>query len=185
MTEPIPNQPSKPSVTTIHPSHSTSTVPITKKTPSKISWTGHRGVRETASGASTNVGGEVGAGESTTTPRRQSSPGSSGMRALLFSRLRFAGYRPTGQYRASHYARRMPGQGELGDGWVTELLQVGGSSIYFRRSTHTDGVPFVHLHGFAISGAYLLPTARALTARGVNVVPDLPGYGRSERREHV
>ena len=79
----------------------------------------------------------------------------------------------------------MPGQGELGDGWVTERLQVGGSSIYCRRSTHEDGVPLVHLHGFAISGAYLLPTARALAERGVNVVPDLPGYGRSERREHV
>ena len=79
----------------------------------------------------------------------------------------------------------MPGHGELGDGWVTERLQVGGSSIYCRRSTHEDGLPLVHLHGFAISGAYLLPTARALVERGVNVVPDLPGYGRSERREHV
>ena len=68
---------------------------------------------------------------------------------------------------------------------MTERLQVGGSSIYCRRSTHEDGVPLVHLHGFAISGAYMLPTARALARRGVNVVPDLPGYGRSERREHV
>ena len=30
-----------------------------------------------------------------------------------------------------------------------------------------------------------MPTARALAERGVNVVPDLPGYGRSERRERV
>lgn len=30
-----------------------------------------------------------------------------------------------------------------------------------------------------------MPTARALAARRVNVVPDLPGYGRSERRDHV
>ena len=79
----------------------------------------------------------------------------------------------------------MPGHGELGDGWVTERLQVGGSSIYYRRSTHEDGVPVLHLHGFAISGTYLMPTARALAERGVNVVPDLPGYGRSERHEHV
>ena len=61
-------------------------------------------------------------------------------------------------------------------------VQVGGS-VYCRRSTHGDGVPLVHIHGFAISGAYLMPTARALAARGVNVVPDLPGYGRSERRD--
>ena len=30
-----------------------------------------------------------------------------------------------------------------------------------------------------------MPTARALATRGVNVVPDLPGYGRSERRDRV
>ena len=68
---------------------------------------------------------------------------------------------------------------------MDEQLQVGGTSVYLRRSTDGDGVPLVHLHGFAISGAYLMPTARALAARGVNVVPDLPGYGRSERRERV
>ena len=30
-----------------------------------------------------------------------------------------------------------------------------------------------------------MPTARVLARRWVNVVPDLPGYGRSERRDHV
>ena len=46
-------------------------------------------------------------------------------------------------------------------------------------------MPVVHIHGFAISGAYLMPTARVLAGRWVNVVPDLPGYGRSERRDRV
>lgn len=68
---------------------------------------------------------------------------------------------------------------------MTETLLAGGSSVYCRRSIHEDGVPLVHIHGFAISGAYLMPTARVLAARGVNIVPDLPGYGRSERRERV
>ena len=71
------------------------------------------------------------------------------------------------------------------DGWVTERLQVEGRSLFIRRSTEGDGVPVVHIHGFAISGAYLMPTARALAGRWVNVVPDLPGYGRSERRAQV
>lgn len=62
---------------------------------------------------------------------------------------------------------------------------MGGTSVYCRRSTDEGGVPLVHIHGFAISGAYLMPTARALATRGVNVVPDLPGYGRSERRDRV
>ncbi len=69
--------------------------------------------------------------------------------------------------------------------WVTERLHVGGTTVHCRRSPGEDGVPVVHVHGFAISGEYLMPTARVLTRRWVNVVPDLPGYGRSERRDHV
>jgi len=68
---------------------------------------------------------------------------------------------------------------------VTEDLRIGGTSVHCRRSTGAAGVPVVHLHGFAISGAYLMPTARLLAGRWVNVVPDLPGYGRSERRDRV
>jgi len=70
-------------------------------------------------------------------------------------------------------------------GWVTERLRVEGRSVHIRRSVGGSGVPVVHIHGFAISGAYLMPTARVLAGRRVNVVPDLPGYGRSERRERV
>ncbi|KAB7744676.1 alpha/beta fold hydrolase [Nostocoides sp. F2B08] len=71
------------------------------------------------------------------------------------------------------------------DGWVTEHLRVGGSTIGCRCSIDRTGVPIVHVHGFAISGAYLMPTARALAHRWSNVVPDLPGYGRSERPDRV
>ena len=70
-------------------------------------------------------------------------------------------------------------------GWVTEHLRVEGRSVHLRRSVGGNGVPVVHIHGFAISGAYLMPTARVLAGRRVNVVPDLPGYGRSERRDRV
>jgi pimeloyl-ACP methyl ester carboxylesterase len=72
-----------------------------------------------------------------------------------------------------------------GGGWVSERLQVGGDSIYCRRGPDRDGVPIVHVHGFAISGEYLMPTARLLARRRGNLVPDLPGYGRSKRRAHV
>lgn len=70
-------------------------------------------------------------------------------------------------------------------GWVTERLRVEGRSVHVRRSVGGSGVPVVHIHGFAISGAYLMPTARILAGRRVNVVPDLPGYGHSERRDRV
>ena len=70
-------------------------------------------------------------------------------------------------------------------GWVTEHLRVEDRSIHCRRSVGGSGPPLVHIHGFGISGAYLMPTARLLAGRWVNVVPDLPGYGLSERRDHV
>ncbi|HKO89860.1 MAG TPA: alpha/beta fold hydrolase, partial [Polyangiaceae bacterium] len=46
-------------------------------------------------------------------------------------------------------------------------------------------VPHVHVHGFAVSGSYLLPTARALAHRATTLVPDLPGYGKSAAWGHA
>src|SRR4051794_25243737 len=67
--------------------------------------------------------------------------------------------------------------------WLQGRLMVAGRPLFYRRSVggDPDGVPIVHVHGFAISGAYLMPTARLLAHHGPNVVPDLPGYGRSPR----
>jgi pimeloyl-ACP methyl ester carboxylesterase len=70
-------------------------------------------------------------------------------------------------------------------GWVSETLLIDGLRLRYRRSTGGVGVPIVHVHGFAISGAYLMPTAERLARRWVNVVPDLPGYGHSQRRSRV
>ncbi|HKG24834.1 MAG TPA: alpha/beta fold hydrolase, partial [Thermomicrobiales bacterium] len=41
--------------------------------------------------------------------------------------------------------------------------------------------PLVHVHGFGISGTYLVPTAVRLAANYPTYVPDLPGYGRSHK----
>lgn len=66
-------------------------------------------------------------------------------------------------------------------GWSEEHVEVEGRWVFVRRSTPVAGaLPIVHIHGFAISGTYLMPTARLLTNRATNVVPDLPGYGKSE-----
>jgi pimeloyl-ACP methyl ester carboxylesterase len=40
----------------------------------------------------------------------------------------------------------------------------------------------LHVHGFAISGTYLMPTALRLADAYRSIVPDLPGFGRSPRR---
>ena len=39
----------------------------------------------------------------------------------------------------------------------------------------------IHIHGFAISGRYLLPTASRLATEYATYVPDLPGFGQSHR----
>jgi pimeloyl-ACP methyl ester carboxylesterase len=50
---------------------------------------------------------------------------------------------------------------------------------------YPDGPTIIHLHGFGISGAYLLPTADLLAETYRTYVPNLPGYGRSIHPEHV
>lgn len=67
------------------------------------------------------------------------------------------------------------------EGWTDERVRVGDHEVHVRASRAVPGAtPIVHVHGFAISGTYLMPTARRLASRATNVVPDLPGYGRSE-----
>ena len=71
-------------------------------------------------------------------------------------------------------------------GWTDGTVTVAGRSVFYRRSPDAGpGVPIVHVHGFGISGSYLMPTARLLAPHAVNVVPDLPGYGRSARQSSV
>jgi len=61
---------------------------------------------------------------------------------------------------------------------------VNGLPMFARVNLDAAGsgaIPIVHIHGFAISGSYLLPTAAALAVNHPTYVPDLPGYGRSYR----
>ena len=75
-------------------------------------------------------------------------------------------------------AKREPRQGVR---WPTESwwLEVFGLGIH----THTsgEGQPVVLVHGYGVSGTYMLPLAEALAPCFSVFVPDLPGYGRSQR----
>lgn len=78
-----------------------------------------------------------------------------------------------------HEARLLP----LASYWI----EVGGLQIHFRASPAAGGggTPIVLVHGLTVSGRYLLPLAALLLADYTVYVPDLPGFGESEKPSHV
>jgi pimeloyl-ACP methyl ester carboxylesterase len=65
---------------------------------------------------------------------------------------------------------------ELTERWIL----AGGTPVLLRSAEPGADAPAVlHLHGFGISGRYLMPTAQLLADRQRTYVPDLPGFGRS------
>lgn len=74
--------------------------------------------------------------------------------------------------------RRAPRRPEssLAERWTT----VDGIDVFYRESPMPPDAPaMMHLHGFGLSGRYLLPTAERLAGQFHTLVPDLPGFGRS------
>jgi pimeloyl-ACP methyl ester carboxylesterase len=64
----------------------------------------------------------------------------------------------------------------LAERWTT----IDGVDVFYRESPSPPDAPvLMHLHGFGLSGRYLLPTAEALAGEFHTLVPDLPGFGRS------
>ena len=64
----------------------------------------------------------------------------------------------------------------LAERWTT----IDGVDVFYRESPSPPDAPvMLHLHGFGLSGRYLLPTAEALADEFHTLVPDLPGFGRS------
>jgi pimeloyl-ACP methyl ester carboxylesterase len=53
--------------------------------------------------------------------------------------------------------------------------------VFYRESVDppADARVIMHVHGFGMSGRYLLPTAERLQSEFHTLVPDLPGFGRS------
>ncbi len=59
-------------------------------------------------------------------------------------------------------------------------MQWSGGLFYRHLTPGPGAAPMVHVHGFGISGASLLPTATLLADEFDTYVPDLPGHGRSD-----
>jgi 2-hydroxy-6-oxonona-2,4-dienedioate hydrolase len=70
---------------------------------------------------------------------------------------------------------RVPAGSQL----TSRRLEVLGVRIHAR--TGGEGTPVVLLHGYGVSGTYMLPLARLLAPSFSVFVPDLPGFGRSEQ----
>ena len=61
----------------------------------------------------------------------------------------------------------------------TRRVVAGGVALHTWAAG--EGRPVVLVHGFGVSGRYMLPLARSLAGRFAVFVPDLPGHGRSEK----
>jgi pimeloyl-ACP methyl ester carboxylesterase len=71
-------------------------------------------------------------------------------------------------------------------GWVSRWTTVHGLRIHERvHAAPPDTLPVVLLHGLAVSHRYLMPTAHALAGRHPVHVPDLPGFGLSDKPRHA
>lgn len=65
--------------------------------------------------------------------------------------------------------------------------RVDGLSVHARFATGpTPGaLPVVLVHGYGVSGRYMIPTAQRIAAERPVWVPDLPGHGRSAKPERT
>lgn len=77
-----------------------------------------------------------------------------------------------------HRARMTPRRpaSALAERWT----MIDGVDVFYRESANPpEARVMTHLHGFGLSGRYLLPTAELLADEFHTFVPDLPGFGRS------
>ena len=65
--------------------------------------------------------------------------------------------------------------------------RIDGVDVFYRESPRPpEGARVMaHVHGFGLSGRYLLPTAERLADQFHTFVPDLPGFGRSGKRKDM
>jgi pimeloyl-ACP methyl ester carboxylesterase len=79
--------------------------------------------------------------------------------------------------------RRFGGpESALAERWTT----LAGVKVFYRESPiPPDARVMMHVHGFGLSGRYLLPTAERLANDFHTFVPDLPGFGRSGNSGHT
>jgi len=61
----------------------------------------------------------------------------------------------------------------------SDVRHVGPHRVHAFFADERDGLPLVFVHGWGVSGRYLLPAAARVALHHPVWVPDLPGHGRS------
>ena len=77
--------------------------------------------------------------------------------------------------------------GQRGNHLHDTRTTIDGMRVFAHVAQHSsqDTIPpLVFVHALATSSRYMLPTARRLARYGAVYVPDLPGYGRSDKPGH-
>lgn len=70
---------------------------------------------------------------------------------------------------------------------VSQWVRVADRQLHYRvprEQPTTDGATIIMVHGLAVSSRYMLPTALQLAPFYHVYIPDLPGYGKSEKPDH-
>lgn len=70
----------------------------------------------------------------------------------------------------------------------TKQVQVGKYTLFTRYSVEnkkTKSPPIILIHGFAVSGNYMIPLAKQLSSFATVYAPDFPGYGKSSHPPDV
>lgn len=70
---------------------------------------------------------------------------------------------------------------------VSRYVDVADCRIHYRSTCEqpaADRLSIIMVHGLAVSSRYMLPTALQLASSYSVYIPDLPGYGKSEKPEH-
>src|SRR6266850_438811 len=65
--------------------------------------------------------------------------------------------------------------------WPIESCWLEVSGLEIHAHVGGKGTPVVLVHGYGVSGSYMLPLAQSLVPSFSVFAPDLPGYGRSQR----
>lgn len=66
-------------------------------------------------------------------------------------------------------------------GWRRFTVPMPSGNVYTRIGGPSSGAPVVLVHGFVLAGDYMMPAAERLASLTRTYVPDLPGYGLSDR----